>query len=181
MRRRTWIVAGVVAALAAGVAGIVSNAQGSTENPGNAWPLLPKNLGKVAVPNLAGTTRLTVVGTDFVANYIDNDPSGTSQGDELAITAQLMTPDGRKTGRLEVHEVMTDARNPNAPVVQLTATALLPGGQISAVGIQPASQQGTRLAIVGGTGQYYNVRGGQLTAGSGAGGRAELTFLLLRR
>jgi hypothetical protein len=181
MRRRTWIIAGVVAALAAGVAGVVSNAQGSTEPAFNSWPLLPKSEGKAVVPSLAGTSKLAVLGTDFTVASVDNDPSGTSQGDEITVTAQLLTTDGRKTGRLEVHEVITDARNANAPIVQITATVLLPGGQISAVGIQQANQQGTRLAIVGGTGQYYNVRGGQLTAGSAANNRTSLTFLLLRR
>ena len=112
------------------------------------------------LPKLAGTAKLTVYGTGFAGAGIDNPPSGTSQGDEQVVTAQFLTAatGGKNTGRFEIHEILTDGGTPTLRWCR--SPTALPGGQISAVGIQPANQQGARLAVVGGTGQYYNVRGG---------------------
>jgi hypothetical protein len=118
-----------------------------------------------------------VYASDFAATSVDNAPSGTSQGDELAVTGRLRNAGGKKIGRLEVHEVLTSV----APqIIQLTATLRLPGGQLSALGIQRWANL-TRLTVVGGTSRYVNVRGGQLTATPGQHSDAKLTLLLFRR
>jgi len=166
----------VVAVAAAAIVG--SAARGANRGTSAVhWALLPGTLRSASTPRVAGTQRLTVYASDFAATSVDNAPSGTSQGDELAVAGQLRTAGGTKIGKLEVHEVLTSV----APqIIQLTATLRVPGGQISALGIQRWMNL-TRLTVVGGTSRYYNVRGGQLTATPGPHGDAKLTLLLFRR
>ena len=71
------------------------------------WALLPGTLRSASTPRIAGTQRRTVYASDFAATSVDNAPSGTSQGDELAVAGQLRNAGGKKIGKLEVHEVLT--------------------------------------------------------------------------
>jgi hypothetical protein len=167
------VVVAVAAAAMVGTAARGANRGASAVH----WALLPGTLRSASTPRIAGTQRLSVYASDFAATSVDNAPPGPSQGDELAVAGRLRNAAGKKIGRLEVHEVLTSV----APqIIQLTATLRVPGGQLSAVGIQRWTNL-TRLTVVGGTSRYVNVRGGQLTATPGPHSDAKLTLLLFRR
>jgi len=167
------VVVAVAAAAMAGTAARGANRGTSAVH----WALLPGTLRSASTPRIAGTQQLTVYASDFAATSVDNAPSGTSQGDELAVTGQLRNASGKTIGKLEVHEVLTSV-TPQS--IQLTVTLRLQGGQLSALGTQ-RSQNLTRLTVVGGTRRYYNVLGGQLTATPGPHSDVKLTLQLFRR
>ena len=122
----------VVAAAAAAIVG--SAARGASRSTSAVhWALLPGTLRSASTPRIAGTQQLTVYASNFAATSVDNAPSGTSQGDELAVTGQLRNAAGKKLGKLEVHEVLTSV---TPQIIQLTATLRLHGGQVSALGTQ---------------------------------------------
>jgi hypothetical protein len=172
----SFVVVGVAVIAAAAMVGVA--ARGADRGPASVrWALLPGTVTSAPTPRIAGAQRLAVYASDFSGTQIDNAPVGMSQGDELALTGQLRTASGKTAGKLEVHEVLTSL----APqMIQITATLRLHGGQVSAVGIQFGSSR-TRLTVVGGTSQYYNVRGGQLTATPGPHSDEKITLLLFRR
>ena len=100
----------VVAAAAAAIVG--SAARGASRNTSAVhWALLPGTLRSASTPRIAGTQQLTVYASDFAATSVDNAPSGTSQGDELAVTGQLRDAAGTKLGKLEVHDRVFNRRN----------------------------------------------------------------------
>jgi hypothetical protein len=167
------VVVSVAAAAMVGTAARGANRSTSAVH----WALLPGTLRSASTPRIADTKQLTVYASDFAATSVDNAPSGTSQGDELAVTGQLRDAGGTKIGKLEVHEVLTSV---TPQIIQLTDTLRLHRGQLSALGTQRSTNL-TRLAIVGGTRRYYNVRGGQLTATPGPHSDVKLTLLLFRR
>src|SRR6476660_9666852 len=167
------VVVAVAAAAMAGTAARGANRGTSAVH----WTLLPGTLRSASTPRIAGTQQLTVYASDFAATSVDNPPSGTSQGDELAVTGQLRNASGRTIGKLEAHEALTSV---TPQISQLTATLRLRGGQVSALGTQ-RSQNLTRLTVVGGTRRYYNVLGGQLTATPGPHSDVRLTLQLFRR
>jgi hypothetical protein len=178
MSIRVCLVIVVVVAVAAAAALVGSAARGANRSTSAVhWALLPGTLRSASTPRVAGTRRLTVYASDFVGTSVDNAPSGTSQGDELAVTGQLRDAGGKTIGKLEVHEVLTSV---TPQIIQLTATLRLHRGQLSALGTQRSTNL-TRLTVVGGTSRYYNVRGGQLTATPGPHSDAKLTLLLFRR
>ena len=167
------VVVSVAAAAMVGTAARGANRSTSAVH----WALLPGTLRSASTPRIAGTKQLTVYASDFAATSVDNAPSGTSQGDELAVAGQLRDAGGTKIGKLEVHEVLTSV---TPQIIQLTATLRLRRGQLSALGTQRSTDV-TRLTVVGGTSRYYNVRGGQLTATPGPHSDEKLTLLLFRR
>src|SRR5206468_7478600 len=115
----------------------------------------------------------------FTVTAVDNPPSGTSQGDELAVEGLLTTRQGEGAGRLDAHEVFTGPSS-NGGRLELLFTALLAHGQISAGGVIRINQSGatdTRAAIIGGTGRYRNARGEVII--HPAGQTTRLTFVLL--
>ena len=108
MSIRVCLVIVVVVAVAAAAALVGSAARGADRSTSAVhWALLPGTLRSASTPRIAGTQRLTVYASDFAATSVDNAPSGTSQGDELAVTGQLRDAGGTKIGKLEVHEVLT--------------------------------------------------------------------------
>ena len=177
MRIKVFIVAGVVLVVAAAIVGTAARGADRSTSAVHWAALLPGSLRSASTPRIAGTQQLTVYASDFTATSVDNAPSGTSQGDELAVTGQLRNAGGTKIGKLEVHEVLTSV---TPQIIQLTATLRLRRGQLSALGTQRSTDV-TRLTVVGGTSRYYNVRGGQLTATPGPHSDEKLTLLLFRR
>jgi hypothetical protein len=178
MSIRVCLVIVVVVAVAAAAALVGSAARGANRSTSAVhWALLPGTLRRAATPRIAGTQRLTVYASDFTATPVDNAPSGTSQGDELAVAGLLRDAGGTKIGKLEVHEVLTSV---TPQIIQLTATLRLHAGQLGALGTQRSTDL-TRLTVVGGTRRYFNVLGGQLTATPGPHSDEKLTLLLIRR
>jgi hypothetical protein len=181
MRKRAWIVVAVAVVMATGAVGVVSSAQGSSARKSlpKGWALLPGTARPAVVPQLAGATTLTLIGTNFVATGIDNPPSGTSQGDELAVSGQVQNTHGQGVGELHAQEVLTSAANPSAMRILVTATVLLAAGQLTVIGVQRTNHPDlSRFAVVGGAGAYANVSG-QMVA-TPAGSNTRLTFQLLR-
>jgi hypothetical protein len=110
---------------------------------------------------------------------IDNDPAGTSQGDEVVVEGRLLHRHAG-AGRLEVVEVLTGLGTNGGVRVQITLTALLTEGQITAIAGTTFNRSTTsvRAGIVGGTGKYRNARG-QVTIQPGSGNSTRLTYHLL--
>jgi hypothetical protein len=180
---RRFVCFGVVLIVISGlVAGVVSAAGGS----GSSAPLRPWGFGVgsapgvIAVPHIHRARTLRFRAHDFTATVIDNDPAGTSQGDEIAVEGLLTGRDGEAAGRLEAHEVLTGLTPGGGGRLQLQFTVLLANGQISGNAVLGLSQSGAsnaKAAVVGGTGRYRNVRGEVLI--HPAGQTTQLTFVLI--
>ncbi len=179
MRRRNWLVVGFVAAVAAIVIGVASAANGATHRPPHAWAFQTRTARPTTVPRIANATTLVLRLQNTAATYIDNPPTGTSQGDELAVEGQLIQLNGTPAGHLEVHEVITGIGPDMGGRIQLTFTALLAGGQISGIGATRFNTATPALAIIGGTGKYLGAHG-EVFVHTGPH-RSRLTFLLLSR
>ena len=179
-RRRDWVVLGAVLAVAAIVVGVASAANGATNRPRlQAWAFQTPKSQPIAIPHIANATTLVVRLQNTTATYVDNPPSGTSQGDELAVEGQLVKLNGTPAGQLEVHEIITGLGPEMGGRLQLTFTALLSGGQISGIGATRLNTATPALAIAGGTGKYLGAHG-EIFVHTGPH-RTRLTFLLLPR
>ncbi len=146
------LVALVVVVLALGIMGLLGVVSASATNAHSA--------GK-------GHT-LTVVTPTAEESFLDLGPAGVSQGDMRVVNAPLYNESGKqKIGRLDLSCVVTDpADEPseNAHMAECTFTYTLPGGEISAQGVDafpelPGLPSKSVDAITGGTGAYRNVRG----------------------
>jgi hypothetical protein len=180
---RGFLVVGVVAAVVACLVGVATAARGSSA-PGalRAWGFQPQARSQAAavIPHVVHSKMIVVRLQNVTATSVDNPPTGTSQGDEIAVEGQLVNLRNIAVGQLEVHEVFTGLGPISGARVQLGVTALLAGGQISAAGVIRANQPKTpAIAIVGGTGKYVAVHG-EIFVHSGPH-RTRLTFLLLPR
>ena len=155
MQRRLMITAAIfitVSAVAV-VAGVVSSARGAGPASLRPWGLQP---GAVR-PGHSGHPPPRHPPADPhqpAADQIDNDPSGTSQGDEIIVTGPLAR-EGHPVGVLDAHGVMTMVGQ-QSERIQYTFTVSLPEGQITSVGILRLSRNvtGFRAAVVGGTLRY---------------------------
>lgn len=166
--------------VAATVVGVASAANGaSSRSSFHEWAFQARTSHPTAVPDVANATALVVRLQNTAATYIDNPPTGTSQGDELAVEGQLVRLGGTPAGHLEVHEVITGIGPDMGGRIQLTFTALLAGGQISGAGATRLNTATPALAISGGTGKYLGAQG-ELFVHTGPH-RTRLTFLLLPR
>ena len=177
--RRGWLVVGFVGVISAGVIGVTSAANGSSARlQFKAWGYQP-HAAPLVVPHIAHAKTLVVRLQNTTSTYVDNLPTGTSQGDELAVEGQLVSRAGTGAGNLEVRETVTGL-GPNAGGrIQLTFTAMLAGGQISGIGATRFNTATPALAIVGGTGKYLGAHG-EVFIHAGPH-RTRLTFLLLPR
>lgn len=180
-KRVVVVIVGVLAALAAALSvGIVSAAGGASSSElrsgfgGSVAPAAPQ-------PHIKVARKFVLRAHDFTATTIDNDPAGTSQGDEIIVEGALAAWDGRPRGRIEVHEVLTGLNQSGGGRLQLLFTALLARGQITGSAVLGISQSGvsnTKAAILGGTGHYRNVRGEVVIHPAGQSS-TELTFYLI--
>jgi hypothetical protein len=174
--------AGLVLVVGASLIGVASAARGSSpERPLKAWGFQAQRSAPSLIPHIARAKLLVVRLQNPTTTFVDNPPTGTtSQGDEVALEGQLVTIHGTPAGRLEVHEVVTGIGPLSGGRGQVTATALLGGGQISVSGVIGFnSAKAPVLAITGGTGKYVGARG-ELFIHNGPH-RTRLTFLLLPR
>ncbi|MFD5425993.1 dirigent protein [Streptomyces sp. NPDC127084] len=109
--------------------------------------------GKEKVFNL--TTVVTA------ANFIDVDPTGSSQGDELVATGNVLQS-GNEVGQFDEVCTVTRAEVDGAFTFQCQVTLTLPDGQLTVQGVFPITETGPgeiTLAITGGTGKYRTARG----------------------
>ena len=179
-RRRDWLVLGLVVAIAAGLIGVVSAANGQADRPPlKAWGFQPGTSASPVIPHIAQAKMLVVRLETPTVTSVDNSPSGTSVGDELALEGKLVTIHGTPAGQLEVHEAVTGIGPVTGGRLQITFTALLGGGQISGVGVARFNRPTPALAIAGGTGKYVGAHG-ELFVHNGPH-RTRLTFVLLPR
>jgi hypothetical protein len=178
MRRRGWLVTGLVLATGMGLAGVISAANGSSNRPPlRAWGFQTQKAAPLVIPHIAGARTIAVRLQKLTVTSVDNPPSGTSQGDEITVEGQLVNLRGAAVGQLEVHEIFTGLGPTSGGRIQLTVTALLAGGQISSVGVIRAREPRTpAIAIVGGTGKYLGATG-EVFVHPGPH-RTRLTFLL---
>jgi hypothetical protein len=178
-RRRNWIVVGFAAVISAGVLGVASAANGSSDRLHfKAWGYRP-HAEPLVVPHIAHAKTLVVRLQNATSTYVDNLPTGTSQGDDLAVEGRLVTRTGAAAGNLEVRETVTGLGPNSGGRIQLTFTALLADGQISGIGVTRFNAGTPTLAIAGGTGKYLGAHG-ELFVHPGPH-RTRLTFLLLPR
>jgi hypothetical protein len=180
-KRMVVVIGGLLAAAAAALSvGIVSAAGGASSIQlrsgfgGGAAPDAPQ-------PHIKVARTFVLRAHDFTATTIDNDPAGTSQGDEIIVEGALAGRNGRPRGRIEVHEVLTGLTQGGGGRLQLVFTALLARGQITGSAVLGISQSGasnTKAAILGGTGHYRNARGEVVIHPAGQSS-TQLTFYLV--
>ena len=72
------------------VAGVVATARGaSSTSKAPAWGLTPGTVGSGALPHVGAAKKLVVDLQGVSATSIDNAPTGTSQGDQIAVTGHF--------------------------------------------------------------------------------------------
>lgn len=183
---RRWVVIGGV--LVVGASGVMVGVGAASGGTAHSVPLRPWAFGSGRSGGAAVTAHITRSRTlvlrahDFVASSIDNTPANTSQGDAIVVEGLLSGPNGDSAGRIDVNEVFTGLPPGGGARLLITATASLPAGQITAVGVGRVSQSGhitIKISIAGGTGKYRNARGVLIGQPSASGNTTRLTFLLL--
>ncbi len=116
----------------------------------------------------ARSTTLTLLTKTREATVVDLGPQGPSHGDMRVINAPLYNESGKqRIGRLDLFCVTTDpADEPSekAHMAECTVTYTLPGGEISAQGVNAFPKLSGLPsrdvdALSGGTGKYAGVRG----------------------
>ncbi|MFN2489414.1 MAG: hypothetical protein ABR529_06705 [Actinomycetota bacterium] len=160
MRRAMVFVAGV---MVLGLVGSLTLASAERRVPRVGWGASSSTSdGKVSVARGDGDEKLVLLGRNEVETLIDNPPEGESQGDEMAVTGELFKG-GKRVGRFDVHTVQTEANfEARRAALQVTFTATLPKGQITATGVAvftPESQSGFEAGITGGTGRFDEAGG----------------------
>ena len=152
---RVVVLVGMVLALGIGLLGAVSSAS-------------PKDNGDDGHHNNDKGRTLTVLLGTRESTVVDLGTKGASQGDMRVVNAPLYDQSGKQSiGRLDAFCVVTDpAVEPNerTHMAECTYTYTLPGGEISAQGVNAypkLSEPAPRSvdAITGGTGKYAGVRG----------------------
>ena len=115
-----------------------------------------------------GRSTLTVLTKTVEEKFLDLGAQGLSQGDMRVLNAPLYNESGKeKVGRLDLFCVVTDPADESsekAHMAQCTITYTLPGGEISAQGVNafpklPGLPSRGVDAISGGTEDYAGVRG----------------------
>jgi hypothetical protein len=118
--------------------------------------------------NDKGRSTLTVLTKTAQEKVLDLGPTGISQGDMRVLNAPLYNESGKeKVGRLDLFCVVTDPADESsekAHMAQCSYTFTLPGGEISAQGVDafpelPGLPSRSVDALSGGTEDYAGVRG----------------------
>ena len=168
MRKVMAIVAGLVVLA---LIGSMTLASAGRRDTGRRWGMRVSTAQAAPAPAPHGEDEsLLVLQTrNEHETEVDNPPEGESQGDEIALTASLFRQ-GQKVGRLDAHAVETEANfQLRRAAIQVTFTATLRRGQITATGVAvftPQSQAGFEAAVTGGTGNFDE-----------AGGSVDVSFL----
>ncbi len=132
-----------------------------------------------AAPGPSGHTagrRIQLIERQRSSTQLDLGKKGFSAGDRQTITSDVLTPAGRKIGRLDDDCAITQADK--QPEAVCTFVISLPHGQLTGTFAQSLSgpDAGKRQAITGGTGIYAGEHG-QIVAGP-EGNRTRFAILL---
>jgi hypothetical protein len=154
-RATLLLVALVVAVMALGIMGVLRAVSASPDNNDHTTD--------------QGRSTLTISTKTREIKVVDLGPRGTSHGDIRAGNAPIYNESGKqRIGRLDLFCVTTDpADEPaeKAHMAECTLTYTLPGGEVSAQGVERFPKTffepppGGVNAITGGTGKYAGVRG----------------------
>jgi hypothetical protein len=163
--RRSVLRGGLLAAAAAGLAGLVGVKEGTPANSsgfklfGTGWRLSAPDLQRGVLPKRGDLVS--------IAGRLASEMGGEPVGEFYASVLHLDTSAGH---------------GPYASAQQETHTFHLPGGTLVGLGTTVAGQDGA-FAIVGGTGRYAGVTGSYIGRQSpldiGGDGTAEFTFTLI--
>lgn len=166
-------------AISAIVTALVAQSAGASDS--KPWPHAvfgesSRAVMRKAATSFAGGQVIVLRVTDLATTYVDNTPTGTSVGDQIAGEGTLVTLHGHPHGRLDFQETATGiGPEPNSGRLLLAATARLPHGQIDISGVLGFAQaHDPVLAITGGTQRYHAARG-QVLVHAGPH-RTRLTF-----
>lgn len=172
--RRSVLRGGLLAAAAAGLAGLVGLSERLKE-------------GTPAMPAPSATSGFKLYGTGWRLSAPDLRRGDLpKRGDLVSIAGLLATAmGGEPVGDFYASVLHLDAsigHGPYASAQQETHTFHLPGGTLVGIGTTVAGQDGA-FAIVGGTGRYAGVTGSYIGTQSpldvGGDGTAEFTFTLV--
>ncbi len=113
------------------------------------------SIAAASTPAITSSQTLRLVAHGGTSRYVDNGRTGASIGDQVILNQPLYFASDPSTlaGRGHV-AVLLEGNG----ISQDTADIVLSGGQISIQGFQHRDST-FRLAVVGGTGRYANVRG----------------------
>ena len=162
MRKKSLLAITVVLLLAVGVAAMsVSSAAAPSSSRHRGWakPSASNAAAATAAAEAAaeakGVTRLVVIARFVEETVVDAPPVGQNHpGDTVLFTEDLFTPSGRPVGHDQVRCTVMFREE-----LFCEASAILTGrGEIVVEGVFGAEQR-PALAVVGGTGQFRNVRG----------------------
>jgi Dirigent-like protein len=176
------LVAGLVGIAVVGAVGVAAAMGGSSSRPAlRPWGFGAGRATPVGVSHLTQARTITLHASAFVTAAIDNDPAGTSQGDEIVVSGTLNQRGiDQPVGRIQVTETFTELPAGGGAHLLLTFTATLPAGQITSSGVGRVSRSGVitiKIPVVGGTGKYRNARGVVVVTPST--NTARLTFFLI--
>ena len=141
MQRKSFLFAVLAAAVSAAVVAAVSFAadNGSTSK----------------------TVTFKLTEKSQVFNYVDNPPTSkghvSSPGDMYVFSSELLTPGGKRAGRLDAYCVVTQGGK--GEVSECNGTFSLAGGQLHGVVNQKGEPNVTKVGIIGGTGAYQGAQG----------------------
>ena len=181
MRSSRSLRVALVVAILVCVAGVVATARGASSTPkAKAWGLTPGTVGSGALPRVGAAKKLVVDLQGVSATSIDNAPTGTSQGDQIAVTGSLLR-NGKPAGSLQATETATQvipSGNGFHGKLLVTGVCQLAGGQISIIAITGFNNpKPVKAAVIGGTGVYRKARG-QMFASQGPNNTTRFTFYL---
>jgi hypothetical protein len=181
MPRRAVAIMGLVAVAVVSVFGVGSAIGGSSARPAlRPWGFGDGRTTPVQAPHLTRARTIILRAGDFVTTAVDNDPAGTSQGDQIIVNGTLTKRrSDHPVGRLQATETFTELPASGGARLLLTFTTTLPTGQITSSGVGRVSQSGAitiKIPVVGGTGTYRNARGVVVVEPSA--NAARLTFYL---
>jgi hypothetical protein len=163
MARKLFISGGVGIGLVAAVVVVgVSLASASSRSAHRVWgaPTSMVHFSKAAASSSDAT--IVVVSRHAQETFIDEPPSGLSQGDEDTLSSPLYSRAGARVGHLDVRGAFTAVfQNTHTAREQVVFTATLKAGAITATGVVTASDQsnGFSAAVTGGTGAYQKTDG----------------------
>ncbi|MGN6379777.1 MAG: hypothetical protein ACTHNU_12550 [Gaiellales bacterium] len=122
-------------------------------------------------------TRIHLVERVASEHLADQGPKGLSAGDRLLIVSDVLTPAGRRIGRLDFVCTITGEGKLAGGSCQGALT--LPGGQIHGSEAFGASGLNRFQAITGGTGKYIGAKG-QFVVGDGTDAHTPFVVELVR-
>jgi hypothetical protein len=160
MRRKLFI-SGLGVGLVAAVVVGVSLASASSGSRARVWgvPASMVHFSK-AQHAVSAADAITVISRNPHETDVDEPPSGFSQGDETTVSSPLFDTGGSRVGHLDVHGAFTAVfPKRHTARLQVTFTATLAHGAITATGVASTSGNGFTAAVTGGTGAYRKADG----------------------